>query len=85
MVITEIRLNKVSSNSRVKAVASVVFDNCFAVTDIKVIESNNGLFVAMPSRKSNDGSSFQDIAHPVNSDMRKYINDSILSEYNKQV
>ena len=62
MQITDVRLRKVNSENRMKAVASVTFDNEFAVHDIKVIESQNGLFIAMPSRKTPNGE-FKDIAH----------------------
>ena len=65
MQITDVRLRKVNSENRMKAVASVTFDNEFAVHDIKVIESQNGLFIAMPSRKTPNGE-FKDIAHPIN-------------------
>jgi len=83
MVITEIRMNKLNSDSKVKAVVSVTFDKSFVVTDIKVIENDRGLFVAMPSKRDSAGV-FHDIAHPVNSDMRLYIQNIVLEEYNKQ-
>ena len=67
MQITDVRLRKVNSENRMKAVASVTFDNEFAVHDIKVIESQNGLFIAMPSRKTPNGE-FKDIAHPINAE-----------------
>ena len=82
MVITDIRLNKVDS-AKVKAVASITFDECFVVTDVKVIENNKGLFVAMPSKRNSDGT-FQDVAHPINTETRLYIQNSVLEEYNKQ-
>ena len=65
MQITDVRLRKVNSENRMKAVASVTFDNEFVVHDIKVIESQDGLFIAMPSRKTPNGE-FKDIAHPIN-------------------
>ena len=64
-----------------KAVASVTFDNEFAVHDIKVIESQNGLFIAMPSRKTPNGE-FKDIAHPINAETREKIQKAILDAYN---
>ena len=81
MQITDVRLRKVNSENRMKAVASVTFDNEFAVHDIKVIESQNGLFIAMPSRKTPNGE-FRDIAHPINAETRKMFEDKILEEYN---
>ena len=81
MQITDVRLRKVNSENRMKAVASVTFDNEFAVHDIKVIESQNGLFIAMPSRKTPNGE-FKDIAHPINAETREKIQKAILDEYN---
>ncbi len=81
MQITDVRLRKVNSENRMKAVASVTFDNEFAVHDIKVIESQNGLFIAMPSRKTPNGE-FKDIAHPINAETREKIQASILEAYN---
>ena len=82
MIITNINLKKIDSVTNIRAVVSIVLDNSFAVTDIKVIENKKGLFVAMPSKRDNDGT-FHDIAHPVNSDFRNYIQNAILEEYNK--
>ena len=81
MQITDVRLRKVNSENRMKAVASVTFDNEFAVHDIKVIESQNGLFIAMPSRKTPNGE-FKDIAHPINPETREKIQNAILEAYN---
>ena len=80
MQITDVRLRKVNSENRMKAVASVTFDNEFAVHDIKVIESQNGLFIAMPSRKTPNGE-FRDIAHPINAENREKIKKAILEAY----
>jgi len=80
MEITDVRLRKINSETRMKAVASVTFDNEFVVHDIKVIESQNGLFIAMPSRKTPDGE-FKDIAHPINSETREKIQKAILEKY----
>ena len=80
MQITDVRLRKVNSENRMKAVASVTFDNEFAVHDIKVIESQNGLFIAMPSRKTPNGE-FKDIAHPINAETREKIQSAILEAY----
>ena len=81
MQITDVRLRKVNSENRMKAVASITFDNEFAVHDIKVIESQNGLFIAMPSRKIPNGE-FKDIAHPINPETRERIQNAILEAYN---
>ena len=80
MEITDVRLRKVNSENRMIAVASVTFDNEFAVHDIKVIESQNGLFIAMPSRKTPNGE-FKDIAHPINPETREKIQKAILDAY----
>ena len=83
MQITDVRLRKVNSENRMKAVASITFDNEFVVHDIKVIESQNGLFIAMPSRKTPNGE-FKDIAHPINAETRKEFEDAIFEAYNKE-
>ena len=80
MEITDVRLKKVNSEKKMKAIASVTFDNEFVVHDIKVIESQNGLFMAMPSRKNPNGV-FKDIAHPINQDTRARIEKAILEAY----
>ena len=82
MEITDVRLKKVNSEKKMKAIASVTFDNEFVVHDIKVIESQNGLFMAMPSRKNPNGV-FKDIAHPINQDTRAKIEKAIFEEYEK--
>lgn len=80
MQITDIRLRKVVNDGRMKAIASVTFDGEFVVHDIRVIDGNNGMFVAMPSKKTPDGQ-FRDIAHPISSDMRQKIQQAVLDEY----
>jgi stage V sporulation protein G len=82
MNITDIRLKKIDNGSKMKAIASVTFDDAFVVREIRVIEGQNGLFVAMPSRKTPTGE-FKDIAHPINADARQLIQDAILEEYEK--
>lgn len=81
MEITEVKVFPVRNNGRLKAYASVVFDNSFIVRDMKVIEGHKGLFISMPSRRRKDGS-FRDIAHPLNTDMRNAIEEKVISEYN---
>ena len=80
MEITDIRIKKVASEGKMKAVASVTFDNAFAVHDVKVIEGPEKLFVAMPSRGTPDGE-YRDIAHPINSDMRNMLESKVLAAY----
>ena len=82
MKITDVRVRKVTKQGKMRAVVSVTFDNEFVVHDIKVIEGERGLFIAMPSKKSTDGE-YRDIAHPINSDMRKTLQDTILEAYDK--
>ena len=80
MQITDVRIRKDSSEGKIKARASVTFDNEFVIHDIKVIESQNGLFIAMPSRKTPNGE-FKDIAHPINAETREKIQTAILEAY----
>ena len=82
MKITDVRVRKVTKQGKMRAVVSVTCDNEFVVHDIKVIEGERGLFIAMPSKKSTDGE-YRDIAHPINSDMRKTLQDTILEAYDK--
>ena len=82
MRITDVRVRKVSEDGKMKAVVSVTFDDEFVVHDIKIIEGQNGLFIAMPSRKMGEGD-FRDIAHPLISETRNRIKDAIFTEYEK--
>ena len=83
MKITSVTVKKIDKeNSRMKGIASVLIDDCFAVHDIRIIEGDNGLFIAMPSRKTATGG-YRDIAHPINPDVRKQFEDAIIDEYNK--
>lgn len=82
MQITDVRVRKITVEGKMKAIVSVTFDNEFVVHDIKVIEGLNGLFIAMPSRKTPDGE-FKDIAHPINTQTREKIQSCILEEYEK--
>ena len=84
MTITDVRIRKIATEGKMKAIVSVTFDNEFVVHDIKVIEGQNGLFIAMPSRKTPDGE-FKDIAHPINTDTREKIQSSILKAYEAAV
>ena len=80
MQITDVRVRKVNSAGKMKAVVSVTFDEAFVVHDIKVIEGKERLFIAMPSRKTADGE-FKDIAHPINTELREQLQEIILKKY----
>ena len=82
MNITDVRIRKVSDEGKMKAVVSITFDDEFVVHDIKIIDGQNGLFIAMPSRKMGEGD-FRDIAHPLVSETRNKIRDAIFEEYEK--
>ncbi|MEY9979792.1 septation regulator SpoVG [Lysinibacillus sp. RC79] len=80
MEVTDVRLRRVQTDGRMRAIASITLDNEFVVHDIRVIDGNAGLFVAMPSKRTPDGE-FRDIAHPINSTTRNKIQEIILNEY----
>ena len=80
MQITDVRVRKVTKEGKMKAVVSITIDNEFVVHDIKVIDGEKGLFIAMPSRKAADGE-YRDIAHPINSNTRERIQREILEKY----
>ena len=80
MQITDVRVRKIAKEGKMKAVVSITLDDEFVVHDIKVIEGEKGLFIAMPSKKASDGE-YRDIAHPINSDTRTTIQDIILAKY----
>ena len=82
MNITDVRIRKVNDEGKMKAVVSITFDDEFVVHDIKIIEGQNGLFIAMPSRKMGEGD-FRDIAHPLVSETRNKIRDAIFEEYER--
>ena len=82
MRITDVRVRKMTQDSKMKAIVSITLDDEFVVHDIKVIEGEKGLFIAMPSKKANDGE-YRDIAHPINSETRDKIQTIILDSYEK--
>lgn len=84
MQITDVRVRKISSenSSKMKAIASITIDGVFVVHDIKILEGEKGMFIAMPSRKSSDGE-FRDIAHPINTETREMLQTLILEKYNE--
>ena len=83
MNITEVRIT-LRNEDKLKAFASITFDDCFVVRGLKVINGSQGYFVSMPSRKRKDGS-YQDIAHPINNEMRKEIEDKVLDAFEKEI
>ncbi len=82
MTITDVRVRKITKEGKMKAIVSITIDDEFVVHDIKVIEGEKGLFIAMPSKKATDGE-YRDIAHPINSSTRESIQNTILSSYEK--
>lgn len=82
MNITNVNLRKISNKNRLKAVATITFDDCFVVHELRVIEGKNGLFVAMPSKKNPKGE-YRDIAHPISQEMRSLVEDAVLTEFNQ--
>lgn len=84
MQITDVRIRKVEKEGKMKAVVSITMDDEFVVHDIKVIEGDKGLFIAMPSRKATDGE-YRDIAHPINSGTRDRIQKIILEKYEAEL
>jgi stage V sporulation protein G len=83
MEVTEVKIFPVQED-RVKAYVAITLDACFVVRDLKVINGNNGLFVAMPSKKRKDGT-YRDTAHPLNNETRQMIESIVLAEYNKEI
>ena len=82
MKITDVRVRKIEKDGKMKAVVSITLDDVFVVHDIKVIDGDKGLFIAMPSKKTAEGE-YRDIAHPISSECRKMFEDAIFEEYNK--
>lgn len=84
MQITDVRIRKVEKEGKMKAVVSITIDNEFVIHDIKVIDGEKGLFIAMPSRKASDGE-YRDIAHPINSSTRENLQKLILDKYAEEI
>ncbi len=82
MDITDIRIRKVNADGKLKAYVTVTFDESFVVHNVKVIEGENGVFIAMPSRRTKNGE-YKDVAHPINTEFRGILQNRILEEYNK--
>ncbi len=84
MKITDVRVRKITAEGKMRAVVSITLDDEFVVHDIKVIEGEKGLFIAMPSKKATDGE-YRDIAHPINKNMRERMQTIILEAYEKML
>ena len=84
MQVTDVRVRRVEKEGKMKAIVSITLDNEFVIHDIKVIEGEKGLFIAMPSKKASDGE-YRDIAHPINSDTRDHMQKVILEAYEKSL
>ena len=81
MQVTELRIRKVEDEGKLRAYVTVTFDNCFVVHNVKIIEGQSGLFIAMPSRKTANGE-YKDVAHPISPEFRAELQNKILNEYN---
>ena len=84
MQITDVRVRRIEKEGKMKAIVSITLDNEFVIHDIKVIEGEKGLFIAMPSRKTNDGE-YKDIAHPLNTETREQLKELILAAYQTEL
>ncbi len=84
VIVTDVRVRKVLAEGKMKAIVSVTLDDSFVIHDVKVVEGQNGLFVAMPSRKTPDGE-FRDIAHPINTSARELIQSAVLQAYSMAI
>lgn len=84
MIVTDVRVRKITQEGKMRAIVSVTLNDKFVVHDVRVIEGNNGLFVAMPSKRTPNGE-FRDIAHPINSETREVIQESVLEVYNREL
>lgn len=81
MQITELRIRKVTGEGKLRAYVTITFDNCFVVHNVKIIEGKDGLFIAMPSKKTANGE-YKDVAHPISPEFRAALQNKILDEYN---
>lgn len=82
MEVTDVRIRRLTKEGKMRAIVSITFNDKFVVHDVRVIEGNNGLFVAMPSKRTPNGE-FRDIAHPINAETREVIQNSVLEAYGK--
>ena len=84
MEVTDVRIRRLTQEGKMRAIVSITISDKFVVHDVRVIEGNNGLFVAMPSKRTPNGE-FRDIAHPINAETRAIIQDAVLNVYQKEV
>jgi stage V sporulation protein G len=84
MRVTDVRIRKINSEGKMKAIVSITLEEQFVIHDVRVIEGNNGLFVAMPSKRTPEGE-FKDIAHPITSQMRELIQSAVLMAYSSEL
>jgi len=82
MKVTNVRVKKIDDKNRLKAVATITFDECFVIHELRLIEGQNGLFVAMPSKKNNRGE-FRDVCHPITKELREEIESIVIEAYNE--
>jgi stage V sporulation protein G len=84
LVVTDVRVRRLTQDGKMRAIVSITLNDKFVVHDVRVIEGNNGLFVAMPSKRTPSGE-FRDIAHPINVEARQVIQQSVLDAYNREL
>jgi len=84
MEITDIRIRRINNGNKLKAYVAITFDNCFVVHNMKIIEGKNGVFIAMPSRRTKNGE-FKDVTHPINSDFRNSLQDKVVAKYEEEI
>lgn len=82
MIVTNVRLRRIENKNRLKAVATITFDDAFVVHDLRLIEGRNGLFVAMPSRRNNFGE-YRDICHPITQELRNHVEEVVIKKYHE--
>ncbi len=84
MVVTDVRVRRITQEGKMRAIVSITLNDCFAVHDVRVIEGSNGLFVAMPSKRNPNGE-FRDIAHPINANTRAEIQNAVVEAYTSEL
>lgn len=82
MKVTNVRVKKIEDKNRLKAVATITLNECFVIHELRLIEGENGMFVAMPSKRNNKGE-FRDVCHPINKEFRQVIEETVLQTYNE--
>lgn len=84
MIVTDVRVRRITQEGKMRAIVSITLDDCFAVHDVRIIEGSNGLFVAMPSKRNPNGD-FRDIAHPINANTRGEIQRAVIEAYTSEL